>query len=74
MWSVQVRNSDIAVTMTGILGERRLQAKVEEFGARTEAIKTAFAAARAKAFISEAFAGCRAAGAGSGGSRRHPRR
>jgi len=37
--------------------ERRLQAKVGEFGARKEAIKAAYTAARAQAIISEAFAG-----------------
>ena len=37
--------------------ERRLRAKVEEFGARKEAVKAAYTAARARAIISEAFAG-----------------
>ena len=37
--------------------ERRLRAKVEEFGIRKEAVKAAYTAARAQAIISEAFAG-----------------
>ena len=37
--------------------ERRLRAKVEEFGIRKEAVKAAYTAARAQAIISEVFAG-----------------
>ena len=37
--------------------ERRLRAKVEEFGVRKEAVKAAYTAARARAIISEVFAG-----------------
>jgi phage shock protein A len=37
--------------------ERRLRVKVEEFGARKEAIKAAYTVARARAIIAEAFAG-----------------
>jgi phage shock protein A len=37
--------------------ERRLRAKVEEFGSRKEVIKAAYTAARAQASIAEAFAG-----------------
>ena len=89
MWSIQVRNSGIAVTMTGLLGRvahfwrkilgflgspcrnRELAVIAPNPGHGECSARHAVWAGPPRRWLG---GGYRTAGAGSGGSRRHPRR